>query len=1023
MMNPSKEQLQAIQSHHENVLVNAGAGSGKTWVLGEHVLYLMKNYNYHILDFLIVTFTNAAANEMKTRIKNMISNDDSLKKYADNVEFAHIQTFDAFNLFLVKKFHDFVQLQDEIDIQDKSIFNIEIEKYINEELDKYYESDNSLLHEIINIFCDKDDQKIHMIISDIINYYDSCIDGDTALNNLLINPYNYDFINKAIGNYFSNIKLQFAEIFNKIALFSPYKDIYEFYLNQYNRLDFSSYDNFLSSIKEVNFPNKNSKGARKIKKDDPDLYDMIGEIGEVFKKIKEKIYNFGYFRDIVNHHIHCKEYLELFVDIAKKVIDRLNKFKKDNCIYDFNDISKFALVILNNDECLKIVKNEFKYIMIDEYQDTNDIQEALISKLENSNVFMVGDVKQSIYRFRNANCVIFLDKYLAYKNLNGGSKIDMTLNFRSRKEIIDGINLMFDFLMTRKTNLIDYKDGHISFYGQKSYDKKIANYDYGINFLTYDCEKYKLRKYQYEIIAKDIINKISNKMKLLDTSKGEYYDCTFKDFAIIVDRNTNFDEIIRVFNEYQIPIFAVEDSNILNNDISSLIFNLMNLVYLLSLEQYDTNDFKHSYISVIRSFIYSYDDEKIYNLFKQNDYTNDGLFLLTKDITKHLNELSLYNLTCLLIEKTNLLNKIINLNDFHSIHLCINSFLDKINALDNLGYSLEDFIVYFNQIKDSDEELKGSNFKLDDNVVTLTNIHKSKGLEYKVCYYVDLDKKFNISDIKKTFLISKDYGLVCNNYEKGYNVNSFFKQLHIDNLKQADFEEKLRLLYVALTRAKEMIYIVLPLKEKDKIPIKSINDSNNFKKILLSVYQNFKNINADNLLEEDIKFENLSSEEKDLNFGILDCKQIEYTKISKVRASKETSYDIDENLLIFGNRLHHLLQLTDFEKKDTSFIRDNKLKTYIDNVLKQEIFSNLEKSTILKEYEFYDEINHVNGIIDCLIIKEHEILIVDYKTKQIDDELYNVQLQTYKNFIKQLTNKNIRLYLLSIIDNKIKEVK
>ena len=286
-----------------------------------------------------------------------------------------------------------------------------------------------------------------------------------------------------------------------------------------------------------------------------------------------------------------------------------------------------------------------------------------------------------------------------------------------------------------------------------------------------------------------------------------------------------------------------------------------------------------------------------------------------------------------------------------------------------------------------------------------------------------MDKKFYISVINKTFLISKDYGLVCNNYEKGYNVNSFFKQLHIDNLKQADFEEKLRLLYVALTRAKEMIYIVLPLKEKDKIPIKSINDSNNFKKILLSVYQNFKNINADNLLEEEIKFENLSSEEKDLNFGILDCKQIEYTKISKVRASKETSYDIDENLLIFGNRLHHLLQLTDFEKKDTSFIRDNKLKTYIDNVLKQEIFSNLEKSTILKEYEFYDEINHVNGIIDCLIIKEHEILIVDYKTKQIDDELYNVQLQTYKNFIKQLTNKNIRLYLLSIIDNKIKEVK
>lgn len=1023
MMNPSKEQLQAIQSHHENVLVNAGAGSGKTWVLGEHVLYLMKNYNYHILDFLIVTFTNAAANEMKTRIKNMISNDDSLKKYADNVEFAHIQTFDAFNLFLVKKFHDFIKLQDEIDIQDKSIFNIEIEKYINEELDKYYESDNSLLHEVINVFCDKDDQKIHMIILDIINYYDSCIDGDKALYNLLINPYKNDFINKVVDTYFLNIKAQFAEIYNKIDLFSPYKEIYENYLNQYNCLDFSSYDNFLTSIKDVNFPNKNSKGARKIKNDDSELYNMIGEIGETFKKIKEKIYNFGYFNDIVHHHMHCKEYLELLIDIAKKVINRLKNFKKDNCIYDFNDIAKFALEILSNDECLKIVKDEFKYIMIDEYQDTNDIQEALISKLENSNVFMVGDVKQSIYRFRNANCVIFLDKYLAYKNRNGGKKIDMTLNFRSRKEIIDGINLMFDTLMTKNTNLIDYNDGHVSFYGQKSYDKKIENYDYGINFLTYDCEKYKLRKHQYEIIAKDIINKISNKMKLLDASKGEFYDCTYKDFAIIVDRNTNFDEIIRVFNEYQIPIFAVEDSNILNNDISSLIFNLMNLVYLSSLGQYDNSDFKHSYISVIRSFIYSYDDEKIYNLFDKGNYINDDLFLIIKNLTKQLNELSLYDLACSLIEKTNLLNKIINLNDFHSIHLCINSFLDKINALDNLGYSLEDFIIYFNQIKDSGEELKGSNFKLDDNVVTLTNIHKSKGLEYKVCYYVDLDKKFNISDIKKTFLISKDYGLVCNNYEKGYNANSFFKQLQIDNLKQADFEEKLRLLYVALTRAKEMIYIILPLKEKDKIPMKSINDSNNFRKILLFVYKNFKNINADSLLAEDIKFNNFNNEEKVLNFDILDSKQIEYTKINKVRASKETSYEIDENLLIFGNRLHHLLQLTDFVKKDTSFISDNKLKMYVDNVLKHELFSNLKEATILKEYEFYDEINHVNGIIDCLIIKKDEILIIDYKTKQIDDELYNIQLETYKNFIKQLTNKNIRLYLLSIIDDKIKEVK
>ncbi|HAB66033.1 MAG TPA: hypothetical protein DCE23_01565, partial [Firmicutes bacterium] len=215
----------------------------------------------------------------------------------------------------------------------------------------------------------------------------------------------------------------------------------------------------------------------------------------------------------------------------------------------------------------------------DEYQDTNDIQETFISLIENNNVYMVGDVKQSIYRFRNANPYIFKNKYDAYSNNQNGIKIDLVQNFRSRSEVLDNINTVFKLIMDDEIGGAAYEQSHQMIYGNKSYiSEGKTDYNYNFEILEYnlpDDKTYSKAEIEIFTIAKDIKNKVSSKYQIFDKDEKVLRDISYKDFVILLDRSADFDLYKKIFEYEGIPLTVFKELN-LNN--SNDIYILKNII-------------------------------------------------------------------------------------------------------------------------------------------------------------------------------------------------------------------------------------------------------------------------------------------------------------------------------------------------------------------------------------------------------------------------------------------------------------
>ena len=271
--------------------------------------------------------------------------------------------------------------------------------------------------------------------------------------------------------------------------------------------------------------------------------------------------------EIKNEIVSTKEYAKVIIRILKKLDEKVLEFKKENNSYEFSDITRLSIKLLEEyDEIREGIKVKTNEIMIDEYQDTNDIGDYFISLISNNNVYMVGDVKQSIYRFRNANPRIFMEKYHNYKQGNGGYALDLTKNFRSRCEVLDNINEMFNYIMDEEIGGANYQNGHNMIYGNKTYineGKTDQNYNleiYNYDYKTTDNKKYYSKdEVEAFIIADDIINRIKAKEQTFNMKKKELRDIKYSDFVILIDRKSNFELYKKVFDYKGIPLIMHKD--------------------------------------------------------------------------------------------------------------------------------------------------------------------------------------------------------------------------------------------------------------------------------------------------------------------------------------------------------------------------------------------------------------------------------------------------------------------------------
>ncbi len=1022
MPNFTPEQRNAIDLDNSNIIVSAGAGSGKTAVLSERVLRKIDD-GVHINELLILTFTNAAAKEMKDRIREKLLERGKFDELL-LIDSAYITTFDSFSLSILKKYHYLLNVSKNINIAPEDLINYKKDKILEEIFDKYYSEKKQPFLKLIDEFCVKNDNDIKTSILKISKKIDLIIDDD-YLDTYIENYYSNEILDMMVSDLDEVIRVKINNI--KILLHNI-----SFYVDNdyYEKLELSL-ANLINSTtyEEV----KNNLGV-----DMPNLPRGLEEEVKVLKQNISKIITDDLksicIKDIdtlKEEILSTKEYVSVIIDIIKELNDKINDFKYENDLYEFNDIAKLSIKLLKeNEDVRNEIKNSLNEIMIDEYQDTNDIQETFISLISNNNVYMVGDIKQSIYRFRNANPYIFKNKYENYSKGNGGIKIDLNKNFRSREETVNNINTVFNSIMDSSIGGAEYSSSHRMVFGNELYNKQ-GKTDQNNNFeiYNYDYDKesgFTKEEYEIFIIAKDIKNKIDNRYMVFDKKSNELRACTYDDFVILLDTSKDFELYKKIFEYLNIPLSILKDEKINDEVILSVIKNLLISLSKIKNKEFD-DEFKHAFVSVLRSFVFEYSDEEIFSYFKNNNFYKNDIYNRLKDID--IDSKTIKQIIEVLLDEFDIINRLTKIGSIEKNLSILEYLMNYVDTKENVGFTLSDFTEYLGEILDRKYEIKFSGNISVGSSVRIMTIHKSKGLEYSICYYAGLYHEFNIKDIHDRFMFYNKYGIITPFYNNGIGDTIYKYLVSYDYIKE-EISEKIRLLYVAFTRAREKMILVCDMNGdiyagKDDNGVLENNIRLKYKSFLDMLISIKKELGSYVTKIDDIDLTKDYELVKKYNFKDyidksnikLDVKELKTddNKISNLSFSKKqnkllTKEEIEN--MEYGTKMHYIFETTDFNT-------DNEL---INNFKKVYDFSN--SINTYKEYEFiYEEDNNMyHGIIDLMFEYSDYFDIIDYKLSNIDDENYINQLNGYKKYIESITNKKVNIYLYSILKNEIKKM-
>ena len=1034
----TKEQEEAIVKSGSNIIVSAGAGSGKTAVLSERVINKIQN-GIHVNELLILTFTRAVADEMKDRIRKKIGKIPEFKDELTLLSSAYITTFDSFALSVVKKYHYLLNISSNIAITDESIVKLEQKKILDNIFEELYKEKNENFINLIKKYCVKNDKSLKTNILSLCNKISDYIDRDEFIDNVINNFYEEENVNNLLTKYKEFINDKKKAIMLELDNMNMYFD-YDYCMSLQNSclgILKANIDelHLYESIKLPSAPRGSEEEAKEVKANLKKLVDDLISYG-----------NYGTLEDIKNDILSSKETVITILEIVKSYLNEVEKYKKENNIYTFSDISRLSIKILKENESVRNeLKYSFKEIMIDEYQDTNDVQDIFISMIANNNVYMVGDIKQSIYRFRGSNPNIFKEKYSNYSKNIGGYKIDLIKNFRSRYEVLDNINKVFDLIMDSSLGSAEYRETHEMVYGNTAYDsEKINDFNYDFEVLEYMNNKketgFDNSEVEIFMIAKDIKDKMKNKLKVFDKETSKLRDATYNDFVIILDRSRYFDTYKKIFEYLDIPLTILKDGKLNASTDIYLIKNIVDLIIHIN----DNNlneDFKYDFVSIARSFLYEYTDENIFDIINSKNYKETTIY---KDFSsiENINIKTSNEIFNDILDITDFYNKLYKIGDYENTNVRLETISKLSSSLSNLGLSIIDFRDYLNDIIENNEDIKYTTFSSNSDSVKILTIHKSKGLEYPVCYFADLDHEFNTSELKDKFICDKNYGLIVPSNMEDITT-SVIKELYKKDFIKEEISEKIRLFYVALTRAREKMIIVLPEKETKKLEKNENGVIEEIRRLSFSKLSDFmygvkdyldkyfKTIDITKLgLTKDYQY-NKTINIKD-NTNIKDDINVEEINIKNDIAeekhfSKETnvlSTKEEIKMMKYGTRIHEYLELIDYKNPNLSLIKDTFIKDKIEKFLNNDLLKNIKDSNIYHEYEFYYEKDNINyhGIIDLMLEYDEHIDIIDFKLKSITDDNYKSQLYGYKNYIENITNKKVNTYLYSILNEKIESI-
>lgn len=1008
----TKEQQWAIDAEGSNIIVSAGAGSGKTAVLTQRVIRKIMS-GVDVSKLLVLTFTNEAASEMKNRIRDAIIK-NNLTKQLNLLDGAYITTFDSYALSVVKKYAYKLNISKNIGITDSNIITIYKYKVIDKIFDEMYGEED--FDNLINDFCLKDDTSLKKDIIKLSEKLDLQLDKEKYIKEYFLHYDNEEFIGKMINDYMHLIRnkvIQLKDIYEEFTSYcsdSLIKKIDEYFNGLFNAVEYDEYVLFMSKS-SVRFTSVDENGL------------VLKE--ELKKKIEEikKLLRFKDKNELTLGIEKTRRNIQVILNIISKMDSEVAKYKDKTGSYEFNDIAHMALgIVQNNLEIREEIRNYFNEIMVDEYQDTSNIQEEFVSLISNNNVYMVGDVKQSIYRFRNANPYIFQDKYNRYSKHDGGIKIDLLKNFRSRNETLFNINEIFNLIMDDEIGNADYLESHNMVYGNTAYDLENPGHDNNLEIYNYDNEintMYTREEKEIFIISEDIHEKIKNKYQVFDKKSNHLRDIKYSDICIITDRNKYLDKYKKILEYEEIPSVIYMDHELTNDNVVLIIKNLISLVDYVNKGIID-DKFRYLFVSVARSFIFTYSDDMIYQIDKNKRYYQDEIIKKCKLINLNYPLEDIINEIFMVF---NIYEKLTTLSGIDEYLIRIDNILDIASNLSGLGYNLEEFINYIEDVLNKGLTIKYSTNTSIDNAVKIMNIHKSKGLEFSLCYFTGMHNEFTIKEINDKILVSDKGGIILPYINENGDISqNILKDLYVDNFFKEEISEKIRLFYVALTRCREKMIIVTSLnKEKNGygrlVPVNMRLKYRSFLDILNSIDVIDKYVvNKEANYTHDYDIIKLKEITKHTDGEVIDKKEIKinYEVGENKHFSKESDIlDIDSvKAMKYGTLIHEELEYADFDKKNNKYLEK------LFNVISSDYIN------VYREYEFsYQENNIVyNGVIDLMLEYDDYINIIDYKLKNIMDEKYNLQLRGYKKYIESISNKVVNIYLYSLIEDKILKI-
>lgn len=867
----TKEQQDAIEIRNKNILVSAAAGSGKTAVLVERIKQLILRDRVPLDHMLIVTFSNAAASEMREKIVEAISRElegsgespqkmSFLREQLNLIHRANISTFHAFSMEVIRRYFYLIDVEPNFKICDEAQKTILQAEAMEQLFSGQFESGSQ---DFIDFLCKfaatKNDNAVKDMIFEAHNFIQSIPDSFSWLREqaeALSCPLEafeaspaFKEIEGDIGRTLMIAEGCFAragEILEEqgiASLLPKWKlemEAFEVLKGGFESLSFDEFGKQLSDLKFQTY-----SASKEDKEAYEEIKESVSSLRDQGKSLVRKLSSQYFSRPVAAYAEDLNRTYgdAMYLCYLVEEFDRIYKEKKQNKgLIDFSDIEHYALAVLSREEAAAEYRNKFEYIFIDEYQDSNIVQETLIGKIKReNNLFMVGDVKQSIYKFRLAEPEIFIGKYEAFKESKNefDTKLDLNKNFRSKGRIIEAVNDIFRQIMRKDISGLEYDDD-AALYPGRPYEGEL---DYPVELqlvddiqmedLSVDDEIREMKKAEVEAYtAAQIIREARGRM-IYDAKRDEERPVTNKDIVILLRSAKGYAEIYyEALMKEGIPAFV---------DASDGYFDTLEVeVFLNLLRVIDNRKQDIPLLSVLRSPIFGFSMEQMIMIRVRSkegayhaafkDYSELGEEPVLKEkcasvlarITAWKQDAALMPLEdflWMLIRETGYYEYIGGIPGGSQRQANLRALVDKaVQFQSSQMKGLFSFINYIEAIKKRNVpmgqvKLLGEN----DDVVRIMTIHKSKGLEFPVVLVGGLGKRFN--KVSDTYQVSlhKDIGLGIRFVDK---ENSCYKktivQMAIDQKKRREsLAEELRILYVAFTRAMDRLILLGAIKDAD----------------------------------------------------------------------------------------------------------------------------------------------------------------------------------------------------------------